>query len=87
MQRIVSEGGEGGIRTPGGCYTTPVFKTGAFDHSATSPKTPQPLTRQSLHRSGQTDKPTALAMVALMVALMVAVKVEKRGDRVLILTG
>jgi len=45
------------------------------------------LTRQSLHRSGQTDKPTALAMVALMVALMVAVKVEKRGDRVLILTG
>ena len=29
--------GEGGIRTPGGCYTTPVFKTGAFGHSATSP--------------------------------------------------
>ena len=32
------EGGEGGIRTPGGCYTTPVFKTGAFGHSATSPR-------------------------------------------------
>eukprot|EP00913_Durusdinium_trenchii_P010915 g10244.t1 len=32
-----SAGGEGGIRTPGGCYTTPVFKTGAFGHSATSP--------------------------------------------------
>jgi len=30
--------GEGGIRTPGGCYTTPVFKTGAFGHSATSPE-------------------------------------------------
>ena len=32
-----SKSGEGGIRTPGGCYTTPVFKTGAFGHSATSP--------------------------------------------------
>ncbi len=30
-------GGEGGIRTHGGIATTPVFKTGAFDHSATSP--------------------------------------------------
>ncbi len=29
--------GEGGIRTPGWCYPTPVFKTGAFGHSATSP--------------------------------------------------
>ena len=32
-----SASGEGGIRTPGSCYTTPVFKTGAFGHSATSP--------------------------------------------------
>ncbi len=31
-------GGEGGIRTPGEVTPTPVFKTGAFDHSATSPQ-------------------------------------------------
>ena len=30
-------GGEGGIRTPGTVPRTPVFKTGAFNHSATSP--------------------------------------------------
>src|SRR5690625_2965045 len=30
-------GGEGGIRTHGGIAATPVFKTGAFNHSATSP--------------------------------------------------
>ena len=30
-------GGEGGIRTHGTRKGTPVFKTGAFDHSATSP--------------------------------------------------
>src|ERR1035438_4712352 len=30
-------GGEGGIRTPGTVSRTPVFKTGAFNHSATSP--------------------------------------------------
>ena len=29
--------GEGGIRTPGRVAPTPVFKTGAFGHSATSP--------------------------------------------------
>jgi hypothetical protein len=31
-------GGERGIRTPGGVAPTPVFKTGAFDHSAISPQ-------------------------------------------------
>jgi hypothetical protein len=31
-------GGEGGIRTPGTVSRTPVFKTGAFNHSATSPR-------------------------------------------------
>ena len=31
------QGGEGGIRTPGTREGTPVFKTGAFGHSATSP--------------------------------------------------
>lgn len=30
-------GGEGEIRTPEGLTTLPVFKTGAIDHSATSP--------------------------------------------------
>ncbi len=30
-------GGEGGIRTLGTVARTPVFETGAFDHSATSP--------------------------------------------------
>ena len=32
-------GGEGGIRTPEGFNPLPVFKTGAFNRSATSPKT------------------------------------------------
>ena len=31
------DGGEAGIRTLGRDKPTPVFKTGAFDHSATSP--------------------------------------------------
>ena len=34
---ISSVGGERGIRTPGGCYTPTIFKTAAFNHSATSP--------------------------------------------------
>ena len=32
-------GGEGGIRTHGTLARSPVFKTGAYDHSATSPLT------------------------------------------------
>jgi hypothetical protein len=32
-----ANGGEGGIRTPGTLSGTPVFKTGAINHSATSP--------------------------------------------------
>ncbi len=31
-------GGGGGIRTHGTLSRTPVFKTGAFDHSATPPE-------------------------------------------------
>ena len=31
-------GGGGGIRTHGTLSRTPVFKTGAFDHSATPPQ-------------------------------------------------
>jgi hypothetical protein len=31
------DGGEGEIRTRGGIATTPVFKTGALNRSATSP--------------------------------------------------
>ena len=33
----IKNGGEGGIRTHGTLARSPVFKTGAFDHSATSP--------------------------------------------------
>jgi hypothetical protein len=34
--------GEGGIRTPGTREGTPVFKTGALGHSATSPQATKP---------------------------------------------
>ena len=34
---LKTSGGEGGIRTPGTLSGTPVFKTGAINHSATSP--------------------------------------------------
>ena len=34
------DGGGGGIRTHGTLSRTPVFKTGAFDHSATPPGGP-----------------------------------------------
>jgi hypothetical protein len=37
MIGIEGAGGEGGIRTPGTLSGTPVFKTGAINHSATSP--------------------------------------------------
>src|ERR1700735_4120203 len=37
-------GGEGGIRTPGTLSGTPVFKTGAINHSATSPAENKQLT-------------------------------------------
>ena len=36
---IVPNGGWGGIRTPGALASTPVFKTGAINHSATHPET------------------------------------------------
>jgi hypothetical protein len=37
--RIIDEfGGGGGIRTHGDLSATPVFKTGAFNHSATPPR-------------------------------------------------
>ena len=34
---LLKNGGEGGIRTPDGLAPIPVFETGAFNHSATSP--------------------------------------------------
>ena len=34
---VTDDGGEGGIRTLGGFDTSPVFKTGAINRSATSP--------------------------------------------------
>jgi hypothetical protein len=40
---IELNGGEGGIRTPGTLSGTPVFKTGAINHSATSPDTARPI--------------------------------------------
>ena len=36
-------GGEGGIRTHGDHTATPVFETGPFDHSGTSPQSTWPL--------------------------------------------
>ena len=33
----LNSGGEGGIRTPDTCYSTPDFESGTFNHSATSP--------------------------------------------------
>ena len=36
-QALAGPGGWGGIRTPGGREPTPVFKTGALNHSATHP--------------------------------------------------
>ena len=33
----IQKSGELGIRTPGGCNTSTVFKTAAIDHSANSP--------------------------------------------------
>jgi hypothetical protein len=41
-------GGEGGIRTPGTLSGTPVFKTGAINHSATSPGDALPSLHQAL---------------------------------------
>ena len=35
---VSGNGGEGGIRTHGGIAPSSVFKTDAFDHSATSPR-------------------------------------------------
>ena len=39
MIGIAGTGGEGGIRTPDTLSGMPVFKTGAINHSATSPAT------------------------------------------------
>ena len=52
--------GEGGIRTPGGCYTMPVFKTGATPTQLDSPQhvviTPDSWVHQ-LSESGAFDDP------------------------------
>jgi hypothetical protein len=42
-------GGEGGIRTRGGCDTSTVFKTAPIVHSGTSPPTSLPHTVSGLH--------------------------------------
>ncbi len=46
-------GGGGGIRTHGGLSSTPVFKTGAFDHSATPPGRQLPRTGSPRHGTQQ----------------------------------
>jgi len=37
MVALIDFGGGGGIRTPEGFYTLPVFKTGAINRSTTPP--------------------------------------------------
>ena len=48
----VGFGGGGGIRTHGTLSRTPVFKTGAFDHSATPPVTCSPSGSQLILKDG-----------------------------------
>jgi uncharacterized protein YdeI (YjbR/CyaY-like superfamily) len=54
IERIVSaaalDGGEGGIRTRGGCDTSTVFKTAPFVHSGTSPPQILPHREAQLHQ-------------------------------------
>ena len=38
MADSILSGGELGIRTPGTCNSSTVFKTAAIDHSASSPR-------------------------------------------------
>ena len=38
-------GGQGGIRTRGGCYTTHAFQACALNHSATCPESGPPATK------------------------------------------
>jgi hypothetical protein len=38
-----NQGGEGGIRTHGGVTPTPVFETGLFNRSSTSPEARPPI--------------------------------------------
>ena len=53
-------GGEGGIRTPDTLSGMPVFKTGAINHSATSPATTVLLQSQFYGRSRTRSGPIAL---------------------------
>ena len=40
-------GGEGGIRTHGGVTPTPVFETGLFNRSSTSPSRPLTIPKET----------------------------------------
>src|SRR5579872_2305458 len=53
-------GGEGGIRTPGTLSGTPVFKTGAINHSATSPGYSRLLQRLDCFPNGKRKPPQSL---------------------------
>ena len=53
--RIPLSGGESGIRTHGGCYTTHAFQACALSHSAISPA-PGPYSSPAPARHGGSDK-------------------------------
>src|SRR6476646_2870839 len=57
--RMENSGGEGGIRTPGTLSGTPVFKTGAINHSATSPATATVCNLDAANR-GLTNAPITI---------------------------
>ena len=54
VQNPAIPSGEGGIRTHGRCDTSPVFKTGALNRSATSPGVPHILASASGNRNWDT---------------------------------
>jgi hypothetical protein len=58
-------GGEGEIRTRGGIATTPVFKTGALNRSATSPFLPPYSARVARHHAGLTQDILSFALRAI----------------------
>ena len=60
--RIRASGGRGGIRTHGGLAPTPVFKTGALNHSATLPTTALQRTRGYDRVSERSSYPVRFAV-------------------------
>ena len=58
-------GGQGGIRTRGGCYTTHAFQACALNHSATCPSSADGRSYSAVDRLGNGifPRPTRLARV------------------------